>query len=86
MKLFVYGFWSGFIDKTNPVNISFFIDLFKNVFNKDIEIGNFNDSDILLETIFENKTFLFDKQWKYTFLFSGESKLNTYYKELILNT
>jgi hypothetical protein len=80
MKLFVYGFWSGFIDKTNPVNISFFIDLFKNVFNKDIEIGNFNDSDILLETIFENKTFLFDKQWKYTFLFSGESKLNTYYK------
>jgi len=81
MKLFVYGFWSGFIEKTNPVNITFFIDLFKNVFNEEIELGDINDSDILLETIFEKKTCLFDKQWKYSFLFSGESRLNEYHKK-----
>jgi len=80
MKLFIYGFWSGFIDKTNPVNITFFLDLLKAVFNEEIEISNFNDSDILLETIFEKKTYLFDKKWKHTFLFSGESRLNEYYK------
>jgi hypothetical protein len=81
MKLFIYGFWSGFLEKTNPTNISFFINLFESVFNTNIEIGNFEDSDILLETIFETKTYLFDKQWKHSFLFSGESRLNKWYKE-----
>lgn len=81
MKLFVYGFWSGFIEKTNPVDISFFIDLFTRVFNTSIEISNYEESDILLETIFENNTFLYSKKWKYTFLFSGESRLNTWYKD-----
>jgi hypothetical protein len=79
MKVFVYGFWRGFIDKTNPVNIDFFIHLFKLVFNEEIELGNIEDSDILLETIFETKTYLFDKKWKYSFLFSGESRLNIHY-------
>jgi hypothetical protein len=81
MKVFVYGFWSGFIEKTNPTDISFFIDLFKLVFNEEIELGEFHDSDILLETIFDKKTFLYEKQWKYSFLFSGESRLNEYYKD-----
>ena len=81
MKLFINGFWDGFIEKTNPTDISFFIDLFKLVFNEEIELGDFNDSDILLETIFEKKTFLYEKQWKYSFLFSGESRLNEYYKD-----
>jgi len=79
MKLFVFGFWSGFIEKTNPVHIDFFLELFKLVFNENIELGNMDESDILLETIFENKTFLFDKKWKYSFLFSGESRLNNYH-------
>jgi hypothetical protein len=79
MKLFVYGFWSGFIDKTNPVNISFFIELFKLVFNQEIELSNFDESDILLETIFDSNTYLFKKKWKYSFLFSGESRLNNIY-------
>ena len=81
MKLFVYGFWDGFIDKKNPVDIYFFIDLFKKVFETDIEIGNFEESDILLETIFEPNTYLYSKKWKYSFLFSGESRLNNYYKD-----
>ena len=78
MKLFVYGFWSGFIEKINPVNVEFFIDLLSRVFSLPIELGSFEESDILLETIFQD-TFLFKKKWKYSFLFSGESKLNSYH-------
>ena len=81
MKLFVYGFWDGFIDKKNPVDIYFFINLFQKIFETDIEIGNFEESDILLETIFEPNTYLYSKKWKYSFLFSGESRLNNYYKD-----
>lgn len=80
MKLFINGFWSGFVDKSNPVHIGFFLQLFELVFNTNIELcDDFNVSDILLETIFDSKTYLFDKKWTYTFLYSGESRLNDYY-------
>ena len=79
MKVFVHGFWSGFIEETNAVNASFFIDLLKGVYNTDIELGNFEESCILLETIFSDKTYLFDKEWKHTFLYSGESRLNKWH-------
>ncbi len=79
MKLYINGFWSGFIEKTNPVNISFFLELFEKIFNENIIIcDSIDDSDILLETIFSNITLLFTKKWKYTFLFSGESRLNNF--------
>jgi len=79
MKLYVNEFWSGFLDKTNPVHIGFFQELFGKVFQENIEIGEtIEESDILLETIFSSTTNLFDKKWKYTFLFSGESRLNQY--------
>ena len=81
MKLFVHGFWSGFIDKTNPVHIAFFINLFEKVFDTNIELGCLEDSEILLESIFNNETFLYSKKWAYTFLFSGESRLNNFYKD-----
>jgi hypothetical protein len=80
MKIFVHGFWDGFLDKTNPVNISFFLNLFKIVFNEEIEISTFEKSNILLESIFDSKTYIFDKKWDYTFLFSGESRLNPYHE------
>ena len=81
MKLFAYGFWSGFFEKINPTDVTFFIDLFKKVFNTNIELGNFEESDILLETIFENNTYLYKKKWAYSFLFSGESRLNRIHKD-----
>jgi len=80
MKLFIHGFWDGFLNKTNPVNISFFLNLFKIIFNEEIEISTFEKSNILLESIFDSKTYIFDKKWDYTFLFSGESRLNEYYQ------
>jgi len=69
------------MENTNPLGINFFIDLFQKVFSVDIEIGNFDDSDILLETIFDQKSFLFDQKWKYTFLFSGESRLRPFHEK-----
>ena len=81
MKLFINGFWDGFIEKTNPVNISFFIHLFSSVFQENIEIGFLEESELLLESIFDNKTCLNYKKWKYTFLFSGESRLNQWEKD-----
>ena len=82
MKLFVYGFWSGFLEGTNPIDISFFINLFQKIFDTEhIELGNFEESDILLETIFESSSYLYAKKWKYSFLFSGESRLYGWYKD-----
>jgi hypothetical protein len=40
MKLYFYGFWGGFVDKTDRAHIIFFLHLFKLVFNENIEIGN----------------------------------------------
>jgi hypothetical protein len=74
MKIYFNGFWNGFIDKTDPVNNIFFLDLFEKVFNTKCEIGNINDSDILCESLF-GRSILNYKKWKYTFFFSGESYL-----------
>ena len=74
-KVYFHGFWSGFFEHTNPVHKDFFIKLLENIFEENIIIGTLEDSDILFETIFE-ESFIYKKLWKYTFLFSGESRLN----------
>ena len=77
MKLFVSGFWYGFLDKTDPVHYDFFIKLFEKVFQQSIEISNnIDECELLLESIFSSDTRLFDKEWKYTFMFHGESECN----------
>lgn len=82
LKLFPHGYWNGFIDNTDYVlNINFFIYFFTRVFERKIEIGTIEDSDILLELGFSEETFLFTKEWKYSFLFSGESYLNKWINE-----
>jgi hypothetical protein len=81
MKIFVHGFWDGFINKTNPINISFFINIFSKVFQENIEIGDLDESELLLESIFHDKTYLYYKKWNSSFLFSGESRLNAWAKD-----
>jgi hypothetical protein len=77
MKIVINGFWQGFLERTNPVHIGFFIDLLTSVFKVDITIvSEPYDADILLESIFHNDTFLTIKEWKYSFLFYGESSQN----------
>lgn len=74
MRVYFNAFWGGFNEQTDAVHCSFFLDLFKRVWNEPIEIGDKESSDILCESIF-GKTALFDKEWKYSILFSGESRL-----------
>ena len=79
MKVFFNGWFSGFLDKTNPgIQVDFFLELFKNVYNEDCYIGNTNDSDILCEfdmLINCPGTLIRHKKWKHTYLFNGESTL-----------
>jgi len=73
MKVFIHGFWSNFESES----LNFFIDLLKNIFNSEISIGNFENSDILLESVFSLETFLTKKKWNYSFFFTGESTVHT---------
>jgi hypothetical protein len=77
MKIFFNGWFSGFLDKTNPgVSVDFFIKLFENVYNESCEIGELNESDILCEfdmLLDCNGTLVNYKQWKHKYLFNGES-------------
>jgi hypothetical protein len=71
MKVFINGFWADFI-KGTEVNYRVFHKLFFFIFNEKIEIGELSNSEILLESVFSENTFLNFKKWKYTFFFNGE--------------
>jgi len=73
MKIFINGFWDGFLENTDP-NKSFvlFYILWK-IFNEKNYVGNLDESEVLLESVFSEKTYINYKKWKYTFLFNGES-------------
>ena len=77
MKIFFNGWFSGFLDKTNPgVSVDFFIKLFENVYNESCEIGELNESDILCEfdmLLDCPGTLVNYKQWRHKYLFNGES-------------
>jgi hypothetical protein len=74
MKVYFNGFWSGFLEKTNPVHCQFFLDLFTKVWNEPIELGDMDSSEILCESL-DGSPMVMKKSWKYTVLFSGESRL-----------
>ena len=76
MKVFFNAFWGGFFEKTNAVHVGFFLDLCSKIWNTECSIGSLDDSDILLETIFGDSA-LTAKSWKYTILFSGESRIHS---------
>lgn len=78
MKVFFNGWFGGFMDKTNPgLHYQFFIDLFQKVFQEEIEVGNFRESEILcdFDMLINSRPLHKKKNWKYKFLFSGESYL-----------
>ena len=78
MKIFINGFWTGFIENLDPQKFTFFKLLLTKVFNEQVEVGyNMNDCDVLLESVFSEKTFLESKKWKYTIFFNGESTERT---------
>jgi len=79
MKIFFNGWFSGFLDKTNPgVTVDFFVNLFKLVYKENCEIGSINESDILCEfdmLIDCGGSLIKHKKWKQTYLFNGESTM-----------
>lgn len=79
MKIYFNGWYSGFLDKTNPgVHVDFFIHLFELVYNEKCFIGTYNDSEILCEfDMLLNcpGTLIKHKVWKQTYLFNGESTM-----------
>jgi len=82
MKIFVNGFWGGFIENTDPTKFFVFQQIFEEVFNEKIELGNVYESDILFESCFSDRTFINYKKWKYTFFFNGEStkRITSFFK------
>jgi len=78
MKIYFNGWFGGFEDKTNPgLHVDFFLKLFEGVYNVECEIGNFESSEILCEfdMLIGCQSLIKRKQWKHTYLFSGESTL-----------
>ena len=78
MKIFFNGWFSGFFEKTNPgLHVTFFLDLFEKVYFEPCEVGTLPESDVLCEfdMLINTTTSLNKKNWKHSFLFSGESSL-----------
>ena len=78
MKIFFNGWFGGFFEKTNPgLHVDFFLNLFKIVYNQDCHVGTYENSNILCEfdMLLGSKSVVKSKDWKHTFLFSGESSL-----------
>ena len=57
MKVYFNGFWGGFVEKVDPIDIDFFLKLLSDIYNEDfMVIFNLDEADILVEFIFTNKT------------------------------
>ena len=67
-------FWGGFLEGTNPNSVIFFIELFKKVFNTDVIVErDYIKADILCEHMCHPEdSLIYKKQWKYSFLATGE--------------
>jgi len=78
MKIYFNGWFGGFEDKTNPgLQIDFFLSLFEKVYGELCNKGNIEESEILCEfdMLIDSASVANKKQWKHTYLFSGESTL-----------
>lgn len=82
-KVFCNGFWTGFFEKTDPINIEFFFNLLRDVYNEEpVLTHTIEDADILMESVFTGTTFVNHKPWRASFLYTGES----YYARCMYDT
>jgi hypothetical protein len=75
MKIYFNGFWGGFLERTDPVHVGFFLELFTKVFGVSCEIGCLNESDILCESMFGDSV-LNEKKWSKKMYYLGEPTKN----------
>ena len=75
MRVFVNGFWGGFLEGTDGVHVGLFIRLFQSVFQKSVEFTNdIYSADSLLESHFSPSVFGL-RPWKTSVFFSGEGSI-----------
>jgi hypothetical protein len=76
MYIYFNAFWGDdfFNISLKCLHIGFFLDLFEKVFNEKCQIGTYENSSILCESLFGDSALL-NKKWNYTILYSGESRL-----------
>jgi hypothetical protein len=78
IKLYFNGFWSGFHDGNNAVNDTFFIKLFKEVYQtENITVSDFDNANVLIENTHVGESKKTQKLWHHTYLFSGESYIRS---------
>jgi hypothetical protein len=75
LRVFVNGFWSGFVEKTDSVHFDFFKHVLSSALKRDVMIASSaSDADVLLESHFAPSIFG-TKRWIYSIFFSGEASL-----------
>jgi hypothetical protein len=78
MQIYFNGWFGGFEDKTNPgLHMEFFLNLFEKVYGEKCEMGSIDNSIILCEfdMLINSQSLIKVKEWKHSYLFSGESSL-----------
>lgn len=72
--VYFHNFWNGFIEKTDAINITFFMKLLEKVYERPIHIARTpSEASILIESIFGAESHVYYKKWAATILFTGES-------------
>ena len=76
MLVYYSGFWNGFHSAHDPIHDGFFNDILTKIFNTYItHTTDINSGEILIESIFTESPVIESKKWKYSILFSGESRV-----------
>lgn len=71
-KIYVNGFWPGFLEKTDANHIDFFERIFRSTRLGDFQFTqNLNDATVLFESVF-NTSLVNAKPWLYKIHYSGE--------------
>lgn len=76
--IYVHGFWSGFLEKTDANHIGFFESIFKSTFYPSVIefTSDVNQANILFESLFL-PSIANAKKWLYKVQYSGEPRLNS---------
>ncbi len=76
-KIYVNGFWGGFVDKTDANNITYFENIFSKLLNNYEITNDVNTANILFESMFSG-SLVRHKKWELTIFYSGEPKTRNY--------
>jgi len=74
ISVFFNNFWPGFVEKTDIMDCTFFVELLRKTYDAPIHVSNNPDNaTVLVESIFGNYSYVNYKKWSATILFTGES-------------